>query len=300
MSTSATSSNDKAGLVKRQLDKGLEAAKADIKAVSSEGAAAIQSGGYLYPFYGIVYFARHPKLLESLKPLMVRSLSISLVTVSAMATFAYLPQVAVLAVVSGPLAFIAAIPLVLAEAYFIILFLHRTFLTPAVSERIFDAVLVQKGHAALVEKGRSLDKRGGSVTLGKSLLSPVSRKFSAQGLVRYLVTLPLNLVPGVGTAVFLLLNGRKAGPAAHDRYFQLKQLDKQSRQSFVEKRSGAYTSFGAASILLGLIPVFGPVTAFTSAAGAALWAADLEKRNAGGEAGGEDQNIDVGVGHVEL
>lgn len=59
-------------------------------------------------------------------------------------------------------------------------------------------------------------------------------------------------------------------------------------------------SFGAASILLGLIPVFGPVTAFTSAAGAALWAADLEKRNAGGEAGGEDQNIDVGVGHVEL
>jgi len=30
--------------------------------------------------------------------------------------------------------------------------------------------------------------------------------------------------------------------AAHDRYFQLKQLDKQARQSFVEKRSGAYTS----------------------------------------------------------
>lgn len=30
--------------------------------------------------------------------------------------------------------------------------------------------------------------------------------------MRYLVTLPLNLVPGVGTAVFLLLNGRKAGP----------------------------------------------------------------------------------------
>mgnify|MGYP007026588785 CR=1 FL=1 len=49
MSSSATSSNDKAGLVKRQLDKGLEAAKADIKSVSSEGAAAIQSGGYLYP-----------------------------------------------------------------------------------------------------------------------------------------------------------------------------------------------------------------------------------------------------------
>ncbi|BGP48876.1 hypothetical protein JCM10450v2_004755 [Rhodotorula kratochvilovae] len=294
------SDTGKPSLIQRQVEKGISAAKDDVAALSHLGADAITSGGYLYPIWGIVYFARHPKLLDSLKPLIVRSLSLSLVTISVLATFTYLPQVAVLALVSGPLAFIAAVPLVLAEAYFIILFLHRTFLTPAVSERIFDAVLVQKGHSALVEKGRALNKRGGSVELGKSILSPVKSKFSAQGLVRYFVTLPLNLIPGVGTAIFLLLNGRKAGPAAHERYFQLKQLDKQARQAFVEKRSAAYTSFGAASLLLGLIPVFGPVTAFTSAAGAALWAADLEKRNSGGELGGKDEVVDVGVGHVEL
>ncbi|BGP40754.1 hypothetical protein JCM10449v2_004719 [Rhodotorula kratochvilovae] len=289
------SDTGKPSVIQRQVEKGISAAKDDVAALSHLGADAITSGGYLYPIWGIVYFARHPKLLDSLKPLIVRSLSLSLVTISVLATFTYLPQVAVLALVSGPL-----VPLVLAEAYFVILFLHRTFLTPAVSERIFDAVLVQKGHSALVEKGRALNKRGGSVELGKSILSPVKSRFSAQGLVRYFVTLPLNLIPGVGTAIFLLLNGRKAGPAAHERYFQLKQLDKQARQAFVEKRSAAYTSFGAASLLLGLIPVFGPVTAFTSAAGAALWAADLEKRNSGGELGGKDEVVDVGVGHVEL
>ncbi|GAA6049727.1 hypothetical protein JCM3770_004429 [Rhodotorula araucariae] len=297
MSSDATA---KPSLIQRQVQKGVEAAKEDVAALSHLGADAVTSGGYLYPFWGIVYFARHPKLLESLKPLIVRSLTLSLVTISVLATFTYLPQVAVLAVVSGPLAFIAAVPLVLAEAYFVILFLHRAYLTPAVSERIFDAVLVQKGHSALVEKGRTLNKRGGNVELGKSLLSPVKSKFSAQGLVRYFVTLPLNLIPGVGTAIFLLLNGRKAGPAAHERYFQLKQFDKRARQAFVEQRTGAYTSFGAASLLLGLIPVVGPVTAFTSAAGAALWAADIEKRNAGGELGGRDDEVNVGVGHIEL
>lgn len=112
----------------------------------------------------------------------------------------------------GTTAFIAAVPLVLAETYAIILFIHRTFLNAAVSERIFDAVLVQKGLSDLVENGRTLSKRGGSVELGKSILSPVKNRFSTAGFARYLVTLPLNFIPGVGTAIFLVLNGRKAGP----------------------------------------------------------------------------------------
>ncbi|GAA6032624.1 hypothetical protein JCM8097_004846 [Rhodosporidiobolus ruineniae] len=294
-------------LVQREIKKGVDLAKQDGKAIADLGAQAAKSGAYLYPFYGILYFVQHPRLVEALKPLIVRSLAISMCTIAALATFTYLPQVAVLAVISGPLAFIAAVPLVLAESYFVILFLHKTFLTPAVSERIFDAVLLQKGHDELVSQGRALNKKSGSVELGKSLLSPVTSKFSGQGLVRYLITLPLNFIPGVGTAIFLLLNGRKAGPSAHSRYFQLKKFDKKARQQFVEQRSGAYTSFGAASLLLGLIPLFGPATAFTTAAGAALWAADLEKASqrasGGGTKGsteGEVEGRKVEVGHVEL
>ncbi|KAK4334845.1 hypothetical protein RTBOTA2_003598 [Rhodotorula toruloides] len=309
MSSSFTSTGDKQTLVQRQVNKGVEQAKEDLHALANVGAQAVKSTAYVYPIKGILYFLSHPKLLDSLKPFIVRSFSISMVTAALMFTFTYFPQVAFLAFISGPLAFVAAVPLVLAESYFIILFLHRTFLTPAIAERIFDAVLVQKGYSDLVENGRSLTRRGGSVELGNSLLAPVRNKFSAQGLVRYLVTLPLNLIPGVGTAVFLFLNGRKAGPSMHDRYFQLKKMDKQSRKRFVDERAAAYTSFGVASVALNLIPLFGPVFSFTSTAGAALWAADLEKQQRGGSGTGagvgagadkKDENVDVNPGRVEL
>ncbi|GAA5882278.1 hypothetical protein JCM1840_005435 [Sporobolomyces johnsonii] len=298
---SSSSSSSKPSLVQRQLDKGLALAKDDVKAVSSLGAEAVKSTAYLYPIHGIVYLLNHPKLAKSLTPLLMRSVGISAITIIIMMLWTYLPQVAVLAFVSGPLAFVAALPLVLAESYFIIMFLHRTLISPQINERIFDAVLLEKGYADLVERGRALKRRnGGGVELGKSLLRPVTGKFSVEGLARYLFTLPLNLIPGVGTGVFLIANGLKAGPAAHARYFQLKQLDKSARKSFVEQRRGAYTAFGATALALGLIPVFGTLSTFTSAAGAALWAADLEKeerRERGTAAGGEGKGEEVvGVG----
>jgi hypothetical protein len=107
-----------------------------------------------------------------------------------------------------------AVPVVLAESYFIINLLLRSLISPQLNSRIFDAILIQRGHTELVSQGRKINKssgRNGAVTLGKELLKPVKR-LSAEGLVRYLITLPLNLVPGVGTAVFLALNGIKAGP----------------------------------------------------------------------------------------
>ncbi|GAA5863951.1 hypothetical protein JCM3774_004429 [Rhodotorula dairenensis] len=301
----STSGGDKASLVQRKVEQGINLAKQDAAAVTSFGTQALKSTAYLYPVYGVIYLAKHPRLVETLKPMIVRSLAISMVTVSAMFTFTYLPQVAALSVISGPLAFIAAVPLVLAETYAIIMFIHRTFLNAAVSERIFDAILVQKGFSDLVENGRSLSKRGGSVELGKSILSPVKNRFSTAGIVRYLVTLPLNFIPGVGTAIFLVLNGRKAGPSAHDRYFQLKKFSKQQREQFVEKRSAAYTSFGIASIALSLVPLFGPAFMFTTAAGAALWAADIERNERGSsggkdEAGGKDLVEEVHPGRLDL
>jgi hypothetical protein len=109
-------------------------------------------------------------------------------------------------------AFAVAVPVVLAESYFILSLILRSLISPQLNSRIFDAIMIQRGHTSLVEKSRSVKRGGGgAVTLGKSLLKPV-KKFSADGLVRYLITLPLNLIPGVGTAVFLALNGMKAGP----------------------------------------------------------------------------------------
>ncbi|GAA5840514.1 hypothetical protein JCM5353_006575 [Sporobolomyces roseus] len=301
MSSSATSrdqASDKAGLVQRQVQKGLQTAKEDAKQLGSISAAAVQSTAYLYPLKGFFYILQHPKLAQSLTPLLMRTLGISAITVLSMFIFTYFPQVAVCALFSGPLAFAVAVPLVLGESYFILQILLRSLISPQLNERIFDAILIQRGHTQLVEKGRKISRGSGGVSLGKSLLKPV-RKFSAEGLVRYLITLPLNLIPGVGTAVFLGLNGIKAGPAAHSRYFELKGFSSSAKSQFVEKRRGAYTAFGASSLLLNLIPLLGPFFTFTSCAGAALWAADMEDGEKGAKdpsMGGEDV---VGVADEE-
>lgn len=122
-----------------------------------------------------------------------------------------------------------------------------------------DAVLLQLGKQNLVERGRQVrSSSSGFKVLGRSLTKPLSG-FSKEGIVRYVLSLPLNSIPGVGTAFFLVYNGTqvlivavevrsihcagvKAGPSFHARYFQLKNYDKTTRDSFVESRRGAYTA----------------------------------------------------------
>ena len=60
--------------------------------------------------------------------------------------------------------------------------------------------------------------------------------------VRYLLYLPLNFIPIVGTALFIILQGKRNGPQAHQRYFQLKEWNKSQKEVFVEQNRGGYTA----------------------------------------------------------
>ena len=84
------------------------------------------------------------------------------------------------------------------------------------------------------------------------------------------------MIPGVGTALFILLQGRNFGPLAHGRYFQLKNMSKTQQSEWVSVRRAAYTSFGVPAVLLEMVPFVGMAFAFTNTVGAALWAADVE------------------------
>lgn len=53
--------------------------------------------------------------------------------------------------------------------------------------------------------------------------------------------LPLNFIPIVGPAVFVILQGKRTGPNAHSRYFQLKGMNNMQKERHVEERRGAYT-----------------------------------------------------------
>lgn len=251
---------------------------------------------------GIAYFAQHPKLLTSVRPLIVKSITWSAIVLAVVAFTTYLPQVAILAFVSGPLAFIAAAVAVLGESYLIASFLTKAMLKGGATDAVFDAVLVQKGYSDLVSSGRQVKTAGGASTLGKSILGPIRSKYSTEGLVRYLLTLPLNAVPVVGSVFFLGYNGMHAGPGYHARYYQLKKLSGEERQKSIEKRRGAYTAFGTTTLALGLIPFVGSaISAFAGAAGAALWAAELEKQARAGEGRAPAKEAaDVAVGRDEL
>ena len=62
-------------------------------------------------------------------------------------------------------------------------------------------------------------------------------------MVRYILTLPLNAVPAIGSVVFLYLNGETAGPGYHARYFDLKGYSKAQRAEHISKHSAEYTAF---------------------------------------------------------
>ncbi|TFK42803.1 hypothetical protein BDQ12DRAFT_597801 [Crucibulum laeve] len=246
---------------------------------------AVLSRGWSYPLLGITYFISHPSLYRAVAPTLVKALATSVGITMGLFFFTYLPQVAFCALFSGPFAFFTAALMVFSEAYVLITMVSKAFFLSAAQDRIFDAVLIQQGNEKLVSRGREVRTSSGFKTLGKSVTKPLNR-LSKEGILRYIISLPLNSIPAVGTVLFLLYNGTshvisiKAGPGFHARYFQLKGLDAQSREAFVEKRKGAYTAFGATALALNLIPLAGLVFGFTSTVGAALWANQLEKSEA--------------------
>ncbi|KAB8356654.1 hypothetical protein FH972_024231 [Carpinus fangiana] len=184
----------------------------------------------------------------------------------AMFVFTYLPQVAVMAFVEGPLAPFSTILLVLSESSTLFNFLARGFVLGDSLVDVFDGTLVARDCEPLVAQGRTVKKSGDAMAkLGKLVKKPFER-FSPAALIRYFMYLPLNFIPVVGTVAFVLLQGRRYGPATHARYFQLKGYSDTQRKEWVDKRMGAYTGFGVPAVLLEMSAIR-PLTGKTEGVG---------------------------------
>lgn len=154
-----------------------------------------------------------------------------------MFAFTYVPQVAILAFVNGPLAVFTTVLLILSESSTIISLLSRNFLLQDALLDTFDGTLVSRDATNIVSEGRQLKSGGDPMArLGKVLKSPFA-KFSPKALVRYVMYLPLNFIPGrsalrtlfllasylrlflavVGTVIFIIIQGRSRGNNVHDR-----------------------------------------------------------------------------------
>jgi len=255
----------------------VEVARSQVQTAVAVGQEAVRSGAYVYPIKGVYYLLSHPRLYQPL----VKPLGLSLLTNLAILVFlfaaTYLPQAAFMCIFNGPLGFITAIPLILGEAAALTNVIAKTFYLGPALEDLFDETLLLRGQTGLVSSGREVTTASGKKALGRLIMKPLDR-FSKEGLVRYVLSIPLNFVPVVGTVFFLGYNGAKSGPSYHERYFQLKRFSEEQRRQYVKERRGAYTSFGFAALALNLVPFATLVFSCTSAVGAALWAADEERR----------------------
>ena len=189
-----------------------------------------------------------------------------------------MPQVALLAIFHGPLAWVNAAFLVLGEGAAIVALLFEGFFVDETLVDVFDAVLVNEGLGDLVARGRILHPDGANPVkqLGKPVSSAVYSPFSLRQIIEFIVFLPFNFIPVVGTPVFLILTGYRAGPLQHWRYYKLLGLNKKERQAVTNRRTLPYTWFGTVALLFQLVPGLSMLFLLTTAAGSALWVVQLE------------------------
>ncbi|GJE93887.1 EI24 domain-containing protein [Phanerochaete sordida] len=249
----------------------IEELKAEAASAAKESGAALASFAWLWPLRGVLYTATHPHVLLAVRGPLLKALGASAALFLALAFFTYLPQAALLSLFTGPLGPLLALALLGAESLALLTLLAKPLLLAPALERVFDTTLAASGARTLVAHGKTTR----AAAAGSTLLRPL-QALSGEGIVRYLLTLPLNAVPVLGTAAFLALNGRAAGPGWHARYFALKGFDAPARRGFVARHRPEYTAFGVAALLFNFVPVVGLVFTFTNTVGAALWAARLE------------------------
>ncbi|KAI0906709.1 hypothetical protein F4823DRAFT_606160 [Ustulina deusta] len=276
--------------ISRVQAKAQEVAKEDYDKAKVLLSEAAKSGSYLYPFSGILYFFTHKALWRPFLSRLLPTLGLAVGVTTAMFFFTYLPQLAILAFVNGALAVFTTVLLILTESSTIVNIIARNYLLQDAILDTFDGTLVARNAIGIVSEGRQLKSGSDPIArLGKILKNPFSR-FTPKALIRYVMYLPLNFIPVVGTIIFIILQGRTRGKLVHGRYFQLKGWSPSQQRDWLQRHNGPYTTFGTVATLLEMIPVVSTFFAFTNTVGAALWAADIEQKSTN-MAGGTAPNL---------
>ncbi|KAJ5514727.1 hypothetical protein N7463_004279 [Penicillium fimorum] len=235
---------------------------------------------WLYPLWGIYYFASNRFLWPLFKARLLPIVLLSSFIYFILFFFTYLPQVAFLAIFQGSSAWVSGAFLVLGEGAAIVAALFEAFFVDETLVDIFDAVLVNEGQEELVTTSRVIYPEPGNPVkrLGTPTTSAVYSPFSFRQIAEFIILLPLIFIPVAGTPMFLVLTGYRAGPFHHWRYFHLLDMSKQQRKESISRRQLQYTTFGTVALMLQLIPPFSMLFLMTTAAGSALWVTDIERK----------------------
>ncbi|KAK8152140.1 hypothetical protein IWX90DRAFT_444531 [Phyllosticta citrichinensis] len=240
----------------------------------------VGEAGWIYPFWGIWYYVTNPFLFRYLKGRMLPCFLLSLFVLANLFVWAYLPQVALLYLFHREAAWFNATVLVLSEGAAIVALLLECFFVDETQVDIFDAVLVAEGYDYLVATRRHVDPEGRDPgnRLGPQEHHAVYYPFSLRQTIEFIVLLPLNFIPVVGSPMFIFLCGYRAGPLQQYRYFKFLGMDKKARKQYVRYHRWKYTWFGTGALLLQLIPVLNMLFLLSTTVGSALLAIQMEEK----------------------
>jgi len=247
---------------------------------------------FLYPLFAIPYLLTHRSLHPPLYSRLIPLTLLSVIITATLFTLLFIPHLIVLSIFHPPgVAATNAVLMLLSESTTLVAMIAESFLTEVQVVEVFDRVFLSAPHGlALISQIREIEAADGrgQVILGKHLVDPCVRwKDGLRAGCYYLLELPLNLIPVVGTVLFVLLQGYHLGPLSHYRYFQLKGWDKKMRKRWVKVNRWKYTMFGAMHVVLQLVPVLSIFFLFSTGVGAALWAVEGEKKALGEETEGD-------------
>ncbi|KAF9140105.1 hypothetical protein BG015_001791 [Linnemannia schmuckeri] len=276
-----------------------------------------QQSGAQYPLLGIVYLFQHfrklaPQFIKSL----VYSFCITLLVLLPLsaftfkfqrrmihaflrflfASFSFLPSSQSMTFLGFNLPAWSAMALTMGETTLLVTLVMGEVFKREKSKGLFQSVMsynnIPLGPLATVQhhehNAKNSDHSDDAIQISSAAGKPVVNKrrrdvvkdaslHFGQRVALWLITLPLNFIPVVGSLIFCYINGKAIVPDIHSRYFDMKRMTEDERKDWIRERQADYTAFAFVSQALELIPVLGILFGFTNAIGAALWAVDLER-----------------------
>jgi len=218
-----------------------------------------------YPWKGFEYFLAHPALWSLvICPLVIAAVFLILALILLFA-LAYRPQADLLLDTAMPAwaAYLVTVFIVLTEVL-IATFLFVQILFGQYQDKLFDKVLELEN--------KVIEDRSNII---KSAFANIGLAIAETTL--FVVTIPVNIMPVVGTFAFCYINGFLSGWSIHMHYFELKGMSFFEQLEFVKARKHDYSVFGTAALFLQVIPIVNLLFSFTNVVGGALWAIELEQ-----------------------
>lgn len=229
---------------------------------------------------------------------------ISLIVYLILFLFAYLPQVALLAIWQGRGAWVNGLVLTLGEGQVLIQTLFEGFFVDECRVDVFDvswpvplgqdidtkltrlhpqATLINEGLTDLVAPQRLLflDAPNSVRMLGKPTSRAEYTPWSFVQIFELVVYLPLNLIPVVGSPAYIIITGARLGKLSFHRWYKLRGLTRRERKAEDKKHAWGFVWFGTVAMILELVPLLACFFLLTSSAGCGLWVAKMEKKGRG-------------------